>query len=608
MVDTLTFASGFDAWVLENNPDTGHTGGGEVRLWASERKGIVQIPMTGIHGKTIPSAILYGHVKDGWVAQTITAHLAASGINPATVTWDNFPSNVAGLSGTVTTGALAGGATSAIPVTEIVQAIANGAKNHGFILTTDASAINTANLRSFTSGKDSWQLVVQVSDAPAKPTNQRPLEGGVDSGAPVLGWDGGAVAWASIQVQVDPAADSVSPAFDSGTVTTSDSTYDLSASTFTPIASGSTTQWRVRAANADGTWGDWSDWASFTYTPQNPLVVDSPTGGTIGDPTFSVLAHLATGTLSQYQVRIAKGTDRTNIVYDTGEQPPDAGGTIARGIPWRDPDTKRRIIRGDDTSWQINIRAWDTEDRAEAVGETTYVEAWVTVTFTDGANEAPADYTVAPVTPGDPRMVHTWTRSVAADKWLIMTSHGEIVHTLTVDDVTADAGTYTFTDRGETQPYQPTIYKVRAVDAGVRSAASNTVTVTSTPGGFWIIPDDGTDPFLLDGDQVQPFTKNTRADIYSLLNGDTTRIVYGYEGISGTYVGELNSLNSGDVLGDIDRLEDLRRTPTARPQLIWASQSIRAQFTDGPFAVPDPEITPDNQAHAVTLGFVEDPD
>jgi hypothetical protein len=610
-VAELEFDSGFDAWVIQNNQDANRTGGTLVRLQAAERKGVVQIPVTGLRGKTVTSAFLIGHVGSGWVAQTLTAHALAAGVKPSHVTWENFPSNVPGVSGAVTTGVLAAGATVSIPVGTIVQAWADGTPAHGFVLTTDAAAANTANLRSITSGKPAWTLLIVVSDAPEKPTNLRPNDGSVGSGKPALAWSptdlGGSNPQAAFQVQIDAGMDGVTPDWTGDSSDVPDPTqplYDLTLSDYPGLALHATTAWRVRTQDAAGAWSDWSDWATWTYTADPGLVMDSPTGGVIGDPTFSVLAHITGGeSLTKYRVRVARGTDRTDIVYDSGDQPPDAG-TIALDIPWRDPSTGRRVIVGDDTGWQVNVRAWGDVDRAEAVGHPSYVQQWTTVTFDDDSNEPPADYTVVPVAPGDPRMVHTWTRSEAADKWVIHRG-SHIVHQLTEDDVDVDAGTYTFTDRGETPTYRAAHYTIRAVDAGTRSVASNEVVVTSTPEGVWLIPEEG-EPWVFDGNEVQSFTKGDRSTTFQPINSDTDTVIYtGYPGVFGAYSGILDARNNDDVLDAVDRLEDLRRTPTARPQLVWASQSVRVQVKN-PVALPSNDITPDNLEHVASFGFVED--
>jgi hypothetical protein len=605
--DTLTFAGGFDAWVLENNPGTNKSGGDLVRLQASERKGIVQMPLSGIRGKTIPQALLYPHVGAGWEAQTVTVHLAATGVDSDTVTWDDFPANVAGLSAAATTGTLATGASFAIDITDLVQAIADGTvKNHGFVLTTNAAAVNTANLRSFTSGKPAFKLLVTVSDAPEKPTNLRPNDGEVGSGAPTVAWDGGTIPWSQIQVQAD-----------SGTKASTDSRWNLATATspsFSALTSGADTQWRVRAG--DGTqWGPWSDAATFGYTPKHANVFDSPTGGTIGDPTPSVLAHITGGTLRQYRLLVARGADRTDLVYDSGHQPPD-GTTIARDIPWRDPHSRRRVITGDDSSWQIGLRTWSTVDRAEAVGDPTYVETWVSVTFDDdGAIETPSDYTVTPVSPGSPQLVHRWTRSEAAEASIIRNLvTGKIVHRLDPDDIDVDAGTYTFTDAGETPPYRAAEYAVHALDAGARSAPSNTVTITPKPTFFWILPDRvlralGVPPIRLKGTGISGFTERDSRETFDLLNVDTdVDLVYGYQGVSATgFQASLGAYDTDDVLAVVEHLETIRRTPTARPRLVWASQSIRAQIKNMS-PLPRDDFRGENLKHQVVFDFVQDGD
>lgn len=609
-----TADAGFDAWILAAHPN-GTRGGSTVRLQTAARKGVVQIPMSGLRGRTVLSATLTGHVKGTFNSQTLTVKLLSSGIQPDTVTWNTVPGTVSGVSGTLAAAAHTDGETVVIPITTLIQQVANGTKAHGFLLTTDQATADRGNFYSFGSGKPAWLLTVELSDAPEKPTNCRPAGGlAVGAARPVLAWsytDLGADSseQGAFQVQADPAANGASPAFASGTVTSGDPQLDLTTTSFSALASGASTQWRVRTQDLDGNWSAWSDWHAFAYVPYPTAVMDSPTGGVIGDPTPDILAHLTGETLRQYRVRVTRGSDRTDVLYDSGLRPPD-GTTVGLQLPWRDPRDKRRIIHHDDSSYQINVRQWGATPRAEAVGLPSYVELWTTVTFSVGANAAPSAYTVAPLTPGDPRMVHSWYRNDSADVWLIM--HGtKIVHRLEPADVDVSAGTYTFTDQGNTQPYVSTAYTVRAIDAGSRSPASNTVNYTSRVEGFWVIPEDVTiAPFLFDGPGVDTFVKKDRRASFQPINVPTNvDYVYGFEGSSGSFEGQFDIDNptTSNIADALDRIDAVRKAVTDRPRLVWGTTSIRAQLSDF-YAEPASDMLPENMNHTVRLTFIEEPD
>jgi hypothetical protein len=563
-VTTISAGHGSDTWVRDDHPNRNQSGGNAVKLQASHRRGLVHIPVTDIRGRTVLSATLTGHVRDGFAAQTVTAHAATSSWSAGKATWNNQP----GIGGSVATalGALSDGTAADIDVTALLQAVANGTKWRGVRLTTSATSADVSNWYAFDASKPSWKLTIELSDTPEQPSDLRPNIGSVASSAPVLAWSytdlgGDSSEQGAFKVQADPAADETTPAFDSGWVTSGDPQYDLSSGTFTPLASGASTQWRVMTRDAAGNESVWSDWAAFTYTPYATLTMDSPTGGVIGDSTPEIIAHLTGETLTQWRARVLGAGGE--IRWDSGL----SDGAIAVTVPKRNDDGDR-VFKRDDATYTIQVRAWGAVDRAVAVGHPAYVQALTDVVFDDDiAVTAPDSLTLTPVTAGDPRTVFTWARSSAPDAWLIIRD-GEVVERLDGDEPSVSAGVYTWTDTAYATPYVAENWTVRAVESGVRSLASNTVAYTSNVQGVWLIP-DAANPIKLDTKtSIDQFAVLDRRAIYKPLNvAENVSIVYGFEGASGTFTGLLSA--DMDQATAVNRITALRADVAATPRLVW---------------------------------------
>jgi hypothetical protein len=599
-VSTITATTGSDTWVDQDHPNRPHASGDAIRLQSGVRRGYIHLPVTDVRGRTVLSATLTGHVRSGFASQTVTVYAVVDRWQAGKTTWNRQPA--VGASVATAVGALSDGDAASLDVTALIQSVANGAKWRGVRLSTSAGA-GASNWYAFDAVKPAWTLVIELSDAPEQPSDLRPNVGAVASSRPILAWSftdlgGDSSEQGSFKVQADPAADEVSPAFDSGWVTSAESEFDLSSSAFVALASGASTQWRVMTRDADLNESEWSDWASFTYVPYPTLVVDSPTGGVIGDPTPNVVAHMTGETLTQWRVRVEDLTG--DILWDSGK----VDGTAAITVPKRDEDSNKRVIKTDDATYRFRIRGWGDVERAHAVGLPPYVEQVVDVVFDDDAGViTPGAFTAVADIAGSPRITFSWTRTVAPDA-VVIHAGNKVYARLDSDDWTVSAGVYTWTDNGLARPYRVHHYNIRALESGVRSHASPTVDYTPKPEGVWLLY-EGHDPVVFDG-TVVPFVKNDRRATYKPVNtGDDVDIVYAFEGISGDFSGFLIEDTDVDVFASVDVLEDLRKDVYATPQLVWASESIPVTVRNlSP--LPDGDTFDDTTLqHAVSFNFTQ---
>lgn len=623
MIDEVHPRSGTDAWVDSDHPNGNRSSGEKVRLLAGSRRGFVHIPLTNIRGKTVTNAYLIGRVRSGFVGQTVTLLHPMSKWSADTITDEGAPdSDMA--EATVLSGTFADGDAVELGFTAYAQAVAAGTtKWRGFEIRTDADTLGESDWYSFDSGEPAWEAVVEYVEEPEEPTNLRPSGDNIGLTEPILTFDpwdlgGSSSSMAALQVQADPDADEVSPAFDSGWVDTESPELDLSTTPFTALTTGDVLRWRVRTKDADDTEGPWSDWTdATTYAAYPTLTVDSPTGGTITDSTPNVAAHMTGETLKKWRVRVL--TPAFETLYDSGLRT----GTFALEIPFRDPEWfgtawlgSDRIIAVDDADYLFDIRGWGDVARAEAAGAPSYVRQLVTVTYDDDAGvTAPDSLTVTQEAGGSPRLVFTWHRSTAADAWQILRD-GLVVERLEAEDVVGVSGTYTWTDPGASRPYSSHVWSVRAVDDGVRSVKSNEVTVAIRVSGVWLCPEpsSGIDPIKLNGVvSLDSFARADRRAIYQPVgSGVDVDVVWAQEGVSGGFEGTVadETGKTRTVLGssgDVARIRALAADTTQRPRLVWASESVRCKVRDLA-ALPHSTFEDAARRHRVTFTFQQDGD
>lgn len=274
MATTLSITTGFDTQGREGSPDHAVPDRKYPRatagaVYGSERFIALWMPLGGVVNRTVLSATLSAPVFGSWLDQDIAVRPFAAAWSAETLTYNNAPAVTGSPVWSGATGALVDGDRVEWDVLPLVQAIANGDPNYGWrVHTTD-----DVRFYGFDSGSG-WTLTVELSDVLPEPTGLTPV--GVVS---VPAW----VAQvdlvddvAAVQVQVDPAADEVSPAFDSGEVPSTVPELDLAATAYAGLADGAATSWRLRLKTGDNLWSEWSDWVEVERAVKPTLTLTSP--------------------------------------------------------------------------------------------------------------------------------------------------------------------------------------------------------------------------------------------------------------------------------------------------------------------------------------------
>jgi hypothetical protein len=97
--------------------------------------------------------------------------------------------------------------------------------------------------------------------------------------------------------------------------------------------------------------------------PFPSLVIDNPaTGIGVGSVADVRCAHVSSGVIKAWRLRIARHADKSDVIYDSGKKAGNGTDTFLHTIPFRDDDG-RRILK-DDVSYWANFRVWDRNDRA----------------------------------------------------------------------------------------------------------------------------------------------------------------------------------------------------------------------------------------------------
>lgn len=602
---TTIIVTAADTWV---NGAAGKTGANygdtaAVHVRAAERRGLVRPAIPNILGRTVSSAVLYGHAgPGGLVAQQFSLAPATQHWTQGRATWANQPAVDETAYVFTTVGVLAEGDLVAFGVTAHLQAVADGVREwEGWRLGTDSAALGQ-RFTSTQSGEPAWELHITLADDTEQPSNLRPDGGAVATAEPVLAWDyveGEEVsAQASARVEVREGAEGVDPntlanVFDSGFVTNVAPQYDLAASTYAAGA-GPVHYWRVTVRDADGNESAPSDWADYTASTLPTLVVDSPVGA-FGDPTPTVLAHLASGTLETWEAWVT-GPDRADVRATTGA----STGPIDWEVPFKNKDG-RRVVTHDEAGW-LYIRAYDDVDRAVAVGQNPYAEAWVPLQLTDSeAVVKPTGLVVAQVGEGDPRQKWSFRRTEAAAAYLLRADGVDLVR-VDAADVTVDAGVYTFVDGGEVPPLRTQRLTVAAVD-GDQTGESAGFYSDHHVSKVWLLHEDH-DPVSFGGVAGDDVTRSDRRATFTPVTGDDVDIIYDFEGLRGAFQGGISAATHDDVWAVRDRIKAIAKSKKRKARLVYGSESITVVFRDL-LVAPHPTMDKHNLRHKVSFSFVQ---
>lgn len=566
-------SAGTDSWVSQNFPTRNYGSDKYLAIrstspGANGGVGLVYFRSPVPAGATVTSAVIelrtYG--SSPAQSQTFALRRVTASWSESRVTFNTYPTYIAGASASVVLPASAPGLTlMSFDVTSAFQAFANGTKNYGFRIDTTGTA-GVTRLRGF--GADVKPVLrVSWSDAPKAPVNLRP-NGVISLAKPTLSFDhmdvSGDKTIQAVQFQLDATGDFSSPDFDSGTVSTDAAQLDLSTTAYAGLANGATVYYRARVQDGAGLWSEWSDDASMTRQPQTSVTILSPTAaGGITEPTPPVMWSATDQTSWRLYVLDSAG----KTVHDTGyRKGTDTGYTIPSGV-----------LR-DGSTYEIRVYVRDSvTTRVSAPGDPIYVGASVTATVkVDPTVDAPTGL-AASQSASDPRVNLTWTRSVLPDEMVVL-ANGVVVAQAAASEWTTDGTTFSYTYDGA-RPNVPTTYTVRAVVNGKQSPNSATVSFTSRAEGIWLL--GASTSVALMGDDEGTWSMPDNATVYEPHGSrSVTRVVDGMRGWEGQLTGYIFDGFNGAYEDIKDALNELKNDPVTPVRLIAGDANFRALIGD----------------------------
>jgi hypothetical protein len=396
---------------------------------------------------------------------------------PKSVTWNTKPA-VTDVTHTQAKSGIAYGEWWDVDVTSDVQGFIAGTKvNYGWRLFPSSGTVMKL-LGSAATVRQPYLEITYIIP-PKVPTNLSPAGGSVATGFPVLTFTVGSDTL-SIQAQVDPAADSVTPDFDSGEYPATAGVLDLAATDmpgglYAGLADGSTTYWRARSKNSYG-WSGWSAWVSFSRNDLDAVTLLSPTDPDAdGTPPF-LWSFAGTQTAWQATLMDADG----KVLDDSGAQAgTDTGWTPTKGL----------AANGDQGT--ARVRVWDDVTRIATPGVAAYSE--VTLDFTvafDGAVD-PMDTLSAAQAPNAPGVVLTGTRAAGIPDEVAVFRDGVQVARFPGTDIFTTATDFSWTDW--TAPLNAAAtYRLAPVVSGAVASGGPTATITPVAKGLWLVnPETG---------------------------------------------------------------------------------------------------------------------
>lgn len=424
-------------------------------------------------------------------------------------TWNNKP----GVTGTVhdeTVGALAFNTPIRIDVSADVQAFVSGsAVNRGWRITTDDTTQWLVRGAWAAAGQPYLDFEYVVPGEP--PEGLSPDGGAVSVDKPTLTWMA-EDSQVSCQVQIDPAADAVSPDFDSGEVAESAGQYALTGSAYAGLADGASTSWRVRAKTDLG-WSDWSEWASFDRIDLPVVDITSP-GATTGDKTPPITWTPA-------------GDSWRVVIYNGSGKVIANSGIVSSGDQeW----TPAKALTKVGQHAKVVVRVWDGEDRIATPGHPIYGEAEEVFELV-ATGDAPGADTISVSQVGvSPIMRVSWSGAVP-DLWK-PTRDGKWMDTINGSRV--DFYDYYATPRTQHE------WKVlAATDAGATSPNGPTANATPYPMGVWLMDPDTEEVLFIMGADPVTTEMLDQAVTHAVLGGPPVRRRIGTPPPSGTLAGEL---------------------------------------------------------------------
>lgn len=534
-------------------------------------------------GSVIVSAKFWVAQNEAWSgSNTLGLHRNQTSWK-ATDAWNDRPSAVSTATGTKTQSGTAALTWWDIDVTNDVQGWYDKTirYNWGWVLRTGSGTLRKLRGRKASSR---WPHLVIEYEPPAKvPSHLSPQGGAVSVAKPVLTFDTSDNVTA-IQVQIDAAADAVSPDFDSGTVVTTGGKLDLSATAYAGLADGSTTYWRARAKSAAG-WSAYSAWVSFSRNDLDAVTLTAPTA-TPSDST-PPFAWTFAGTQTAFEAdilfngKVIRSSGRVSGSADDWTAQPLDGAYFGKTLTAR-------------------IRVFDDVIRIATPGAHTYSEDTVDYVPTFTGTVDPMD-TLAAAQSGinSPGVVLTGTRAAGIPDEVAVFHDDELVARLDGADVFTSGTAFAFTDWWACVGRPVTIMLVAVVD-GEFADDSPTVTLTPHGRGIWLVdPAAGTTAVLWDMEGGSTDAPDLAAESRT-TDGRVIRRRLANAAKSGSHSGRILTVGDLDADDTLDAFEEFRGNDAGTVYRLIRGRENLAVIAGNLLATP----TPSDGLHgkAIALG------
>lgn len=475
---------------------------------------------------------------------TLTVARVTEKWNAGKVRWNKRPAVTSTHSVSVTKVSSADGTVWDFDIGDILDDVSSSGQWWGLRIVSTADAPVT--LYSAQAGSSNRpELEVTWGDEPEPPEDLSPAGGrAVSVNKPILSFtftdESGSTELNAVQIHYKATNTGFSsltgfssPAWDSGTIFTSDPQVDTFPIAGAPtITAGSVMWWTARVQDASGQWSEYADPESFTYQPLTSATLDNPpVGGVVNDATPPVLWTMANQTA--YKVLLAKASDPNTLVWNSGK------------ISTTDDDTAipPKKILYDGADYILDLYLWDNYNREKNGTNELFTHIQRTFQFqASGSVSVVTGLAVAQQTPW-PWVNITFSRSTAPDEFNIFRDDVLIDSNVPASELSTGGTSYTYQDR-LANPREAHTWSVQAV---VNKVSSNKVTssaLTTRLIAPFMMELDGTNPvfFLNPGLDPQLLTLQ---EVQQPVNSDPvllTQFLGGYTGhLAGVFVDNIVS-------------------------------------------------------------------